>query len=271
MGSSPGPAAAAVADRESSQLVGLGFPQPTVEPAEDRAVAGRDDAHHGPTAGALAAQPAGRLGSPRLALGCEDARWQDCALRGAARATSSGAASPAGPLAAATLARRPSGERAGGGRRPARRSRRGTPFAARRANVLFVLGLISACALFLAATTKTDSVVLRVRGDVRSHVLLRLRARTTSPARAGRRAGRADRRASRSPDAPDAPRRAAAAPCPAAGAAPAHQRSDDGPPSPSLLARRLIPRSFAAPAPPHRYTRARWGCSSVGRAQQSHC
>ena len=129
MGSSPGPAAAAVADRESSQLVGLGFPEPTVEPAEDRAVAGRDDAHHGPTAGALAAQPAGRLGSPRLALGCEDARWQDCALRRAARATSSGAASPAGPLPAATLARRPSGEREAAGSRPVRRSRHGTPFA----------------------------------------------------------------------------------------------------------------------------------------------
>ena len=182
MGGSPGPAAAAVADRESPELVGLGFPEPVVEPAEDGAVEGRDDAHDGPPAGAVAAQPTGRPGSTRPALGREDPRRQDRALRRSGRPTPPGAGPPARPRSAPTHACRPSSRASGGGRRPVTRSRRRESVRRRRANVLFVLGLISACALFLAATTKTDALYYVFGATFGVMCVLRLRARTASPA-----------------------------------------------------------------------------------------
>ena len=280
MGSGARPAAAPLPDREPSELVGLRLPQPAVQPAAGDAVARRRDALDGPPAGPVAAQPAGRRRPPAAALG---------------RAAPT-VAQPAPAASRRTVARRPAPARLydatprarSHGGRPARRPprRAARPVAARdalkrrRANVLFVLALVAACSLFLAATTKAPAMLYVFGGVVRRPrrlrcVLGQLRQRELAPAAGARRARRRRR-------APAARRSRArpAAPQAAAGAAPGVDqppgRRPAGRPADRWSARRLTPAPIAPsrspPAPARRYTRARpRGCSSVGRAQQSHC
>ena len=163
MGSGADPAAAALPDREPSELVGLRLPQPAVEPAAGDAVARRRHAVDGPPAGPVAAQPAGGPGRPPLRSGVRT-HGGSTQVRSAA------------PAARCSHRRCPAVRRHAAGPQPRRAPRRrgpdrGPPPAVsaqvsardavkrRRANVLFVLVLVAACSLFLAATTKAEAML----------------------------------------------------------------------------------------------------------------
>ena len=167
MGRSAHPAAAAIPSREPSQLVGHRFPQPAVEPAEGRAGAVGHGALDGSAAGPAAAATAPsltlaaprRCGTPRPAVWCAHPRTDQGGVHppGAAEPH---ATAPArrGPLADPWQRGPPADRRR---HRPAAAT---SPVAVRagvkrrRANVLFVLVLIAACSLFLAATMQTESL-----------------------------------------------------------------------------------------------------------------
>ena len=261
MGSGARTAVAPLEDGEPSELLGLRLPQPVVEPATGDAGTRRGDAFDGPPAGAVAAQP------PGCDRPAEPQRAQPHARRPAGPAPAS-RPSPAprtgthvrrhAPCPQPRRARRPAGEppprpQAAPGERAVRaRPHRGQHVVPRRHDAV-----------------AADDLGLR-RLD-RRPARLRLPARPAAPARA---------RSCRPPPSPRPPAR----PVPAE----ARRHMADRRPQPR---RQVASRQVALPAvrrtagrtPSERHNgigrrrRSRYtsrpsrGCSSVGRAQQSHC
>ena len=129
---------------------------------------GGGDALDGPPAGAVAAQPSGRRRSPAAAVG----RAARTAAPPRRRPGPAGARRRPAPLRAGARPVRRHAPRPQPRRPPAavRRPARPAPptrVKRRRANVLFVLVLVAACSLFLAATTKAPGDAVRVRRGVR--------------------------------------------------------------------------------------------------------
>ena len=260
MGSGARPAAAPLADREPSELLGLRLPQPAVEPAAGDAVtrawrcarwpgrwrrrrsavppppAAPASGRAAPTAAQPARTPASRPASPASPsiAGAAPSRAARTTPRPGSAATPSASPAPVNPRDA--LKRR-------------------------RANVLFVLALTAASTLFLAATTQVAADDLGVRRLDRRPARLRLPARPAAPARA-RRAGAGRRSRARPPrrQAPDPPRATVGATARrrlAARSPPAARRTAGR--TPSDAGRRSARPIGMGRRPPSRYTRARRG------------
>ena len=149
----------------------------------------------------------------------------------------------------------------------------------RRANVLFVLALTTVCTLFLAATTQAQAMVwvavvavvcllgyVCLLGQLRQRDLQR-------ELRVSHVAAEPERRPRPVREAPPIERELATRAAPshdaAAAARLAHRPGASTEHRPSALGRSLVGRRLI-PSPPLHSLPPR-GCSSVGRAQQSHC
>ena len=270
MGSRAGAPATALTDREPPQLVGVGLPRPALQPAAGDAVAWRRDALDGPPARLVPAQPAGRRRPPRRShdAGTEPG-WP-----GRQRAPERSAAGEE-TLGARLRRRTAVAVPCCGDDRVGPDSRRAVK--RRRANVLFVLMLTVVCTVFLAATTSSPAMIWVAVAAVvclLGYVCMLGQLRQRDLQRELHDAKAAPRPAARQGPARATREEAAAYQREARSQSSVHRHDwHTGPVAASTGLRAGAPTAGRTPSegrPPGTLSGAR-GCSSVGRAQQSHC